>query len=237
MVCRNPGDRIRTALESVWTQTTPVRLIVVDGASTDGTAGWLSDQASRIDTLISEPDAGVYDAMNKGVAAAGSGWILFLGSDDRLASSNVIAKAVAHLDQHPADVIVGSARYNDGRIYAYSGAKAAIRRNFVHHQATFYRSAGTMAPWFDNTLRLQADYDYNLRLLHSGAHFATLPVLISHCASGGISDAGRWANYREEITVRHRHFPGWRCWPWDTVSVIRYFRKILVRIAAKILAR
>src|SRR6185312_9288122 len=71
VVCRNPGPRLRAALESVWNQRgTQAELVVVDGASTDGTREWLEQQRSRLGTLISENDSGVYEAMNKGLAAA-----------------------------------------------------------------------------------------------------------------------------------------------------------------------
>jgi putative colanic acid biosynthesis glycosyltransferase len=229
IVCRNPGRRLHAALESVWAQTIPPELVVVDGASTDGTGEWLRERSARISTLISEPDSGVYDAMNKGVAAARAGWIIFLGADDRLATPTVIAEAATHLNHHNAEVVVGQARYDDGRLYSFAGEVAAVRRNFVHHQASFYRRTPGARAWFDTSFRLQADYDHNLRLLHSGARYRSLTWLVAKCASGGLSDAGRWTNYREEIIVRHRHFPLWCSLPWDFVSVIRYLRKRIVR--------
>lgn len=226
VVCRNPGPRLHAALESIWSQTFRAEIIVVDGASTDGTREWLEARSDRITTLISEPDNSIYDAMNKGIAAVTSEWLLFLGADDSFASPATLNEATKHLADTQADVVVGEARFDDGRLYPFRGSDAAIRRNFVHHQATFYRrSLLERHGAFDTTLRIQADYEHNLRLLHAGAVFTSIPLRIAECASGGLSDSGHWANYREEISVRHRHFSFWRCWPWDGLALIRYVRK------------
>jgi hypothetical protein len=86
VVTKNPGSRLSAALESVWAQRhVTLELIVIDGASTDGTREFLERHRDRIAVLVSEPDAGVYDAMNKGIARATGDWIYFLGGDDRLA--------------------------------------------------------------------------------------------------------------------------------------------------------
>jgi glycosyltransferase involved in cell wall biosynthesis len=231
VVCRNPGDRLPAALASVWAQQGPaVELVVIDGASTDGSREWLETQRARIGVLVSEPDGGIYDAMNKGVARATGEWILFLGADDRLADPAALVRLLPTLAMSDAGVITGEARFDDGRRYPAAPVTAAIRRNFLHHQATFYRRRLFAAGGgFDTTLRLMADYDFNLRLLHGGVQFEIVTGLLAECASGGASDAGTWLGYREEMTVRHRYFPAWRCWPWDAGSVLRFLRKRLLR--------
>jgi len=55
---------------------------------------------------------------------------------------------------------------------------------------------------------------------------------VAVCGTGGLSDAGGWTGYREEIRVRHRHYPAWRCWPWDLASVTRCLRKKLIHRSA-----
>lgn len=232
VVCRNPGPLLHAALESIWSQSYPPEIIVIDGASTDGTHEWLEARRDRIATFISEPDAGIYEAMNKGIEAATADWVIFLGSDDHFASSSVLDDVANHLAKTSAAVVVGEARFDDGRLYPFRGSQAAIRRNFIHHQATFYRRPLFQRHGgFDTSLRIQSDYEHNLRLLLSGETFVPLPVRIAHCASGGLSDSGHWANYREEITVRHRHYPLWRSWIWDIFSVFRFVRKKVLRIA------
>jgi putative colanic acid biosynthesis glycosyltransferase len=232
VVCRNPGERIRAALTSLWTQQPgPPELVVVDGDSTDGTREWLAANRRDITTLICEGDRGAYDAMNKGVAAARGDWILFLGADDELAGERVLAEAAHWLGKTSAGVAAGEAAYADGRVYQLAVKPRVIARNFVHHQGAFYRrSLFGENGGFDASLAVMGDYDYNLRLWKNRVAFRPLPLRIATCGTGGLSDAGRWAGYSEEIAVRHRHFPAWRCWLWDAGSVARWLRKrLLVR--------
>ncbi|RXK53446.1 glycosyltransferase [Oleiharenicola lentus] len=231
IVCRNPGPALRTALGSVWQQEAgDHEVVVVDGASTDGTREWLAEQSARLGAWVSEPDGGVYDAMNKAFRLAQGEWVLFLGADDRLADRGVLTAVKPDLKNPTAGVVVGEAAYDDGRVYRSGATGSAVQRNFVHHQAAFYRrTLFEKHGGFDATLPTRADYDFNLRLMQAGTVFQSVRARIAVCGSGGLSDSGRWSGYREEITVRHRHFPAWRCWLWDAGSGVRYLRKKIVR--------
>lgn len=227
VVCRNPGPGLTATLESVWTQREVLpELIVVDGASSDGTREWLERHRHRIATLISEPDRGVFDAMNKAVAVAHGVWVLFLGADDVLCAEHTLAKAVARLRQTNGEVLAGSAVYTDGRVCRPSASPRPRARNFLHHQAAFYRrSLFTSHGLFDASLAVMADYDFNLRLWTARVGFEVASMPVSRCGVRGLSDRGDWRGYREEIRVRHRHFAAYTCWYWDAVSVLRYLRK------------
>ncbi|HET7535425.1 MAG TPA: glycosyltransferase family 2 protein [Candidatus Didemnitutus sp.] len=235
VVCRNPGPQLRDALASVWAQRgVECELVVVDGGSTDGTVEWLGGTRSQMAACLTEPDVGVYDAMNKGVLLARGQWVLFLGADDRLAQDDVLARAAATLAGTKAGVLVGEAAYDDGRVYRFAGVNNAVRRNFVHHQAAFYRrTLFADHQGFDRDLRVMGDYDFNLRLVQRGVAFTGLAFRVAVCGSGGLSDAGAWAGYREEIAVRHRYFPASVCWLWDLGSAVRYLRKRILRRPAR----
>jgi putative colanic acid biosynthesis glycosyltransferase len=235
IVCKNPGPRLPVALASVWEQRwIEPELIVIDGASTDGTRAWLESQRSRLATLVSEPDGGIYDAMNKGVAAAHGEWVLFLGADDRLVGDMVLSEALNWMKRTEAGVAAGEAAYDDGRIYKLRSHVNPLARNFVHHQAAFYRrSLFEENGAFDTSLTVMADYDFNVRLWKNHVRFKPLPLRIAACGIAGASDAGRWHGYREEFTVRHRYFAAWRCWLWDALSVVRYVRKRIIRSFAR----
>jgi len=230
VVCKDPGPRLEATLRSVWEQReAPVELVVVDGGSTDGTREWLGRHREKITVLITEADRGVYDAMNKGVAAASGEWVLFLGADDELANDVVLAEARQRLRQTAGGVTVGEAAYDDGRVYRLAATPRPVARNFVHHQAAFYRRSlfAENGP-FDPALRVMADYDFNLRLWKNHVRFKPCALPVARCASRGLSDRGHWRGYGEEIRVRHRHFPAWQCWPWDVFSVLRFVRKRVV---------
>lgn len=236
LVCKNPGPRLSTALDSIWAQRhVAPDIVIVDGASTDGTPAWLQQHRDRFATLLSEPDTGIYDAMNKAVARARGDWLLFLGADDRLVGDMVLAEALETLAATSAGVVSGEAAFDDGRIYRLARRVRPLARNFVHHQATFYRrSLFDENGVFDTSLRVMGDYDFNLRLWKNSVRFKPLPLRVAACGIAGTSDGGDWRVYREEITVRHRYAPAWRCWLWDVLSVVRFLRKQFVRLKRRL---
>lgn len=235
VVCKNPGARLPVALQSIWEQLhVSPDIVVIDGGSTDGTREWLEAHRDRLGTLVSEPDGGVYEAMNKGVAVARGEWLLFLGADDRLVGDMILSESLNWLKKTEAGVAAGEAAYNDGRLYKLPARVNPRVRNFVHHQAAFYRrTLFDENGGFDPSLAIMADYDFNLRLWKNRVRFKPIPLRIAACGTRGLSDAGRWRGYREEIAVRHRYFAAWRCWFWDLLSVVRYVRKKIFRIFAR----
>ena len=235
LVCKNPGPRLQAALASVWAQLhVHPEIIVIDGGSTDGSREWLTAQRARLATLISEPDAGIYYAMNQGIALATGNWILFLGADDRLVGDMVLSESLNWMNKTEAGVAAGEVAYDDGRIYKLRSNVNPCARNFVHHQGTFYRrSLFAENDAFDTSLAVMADYEFNVRLWKNRVRFKPIPLRIAACGTGGVSDAGRWRGYREEIAVRHRYFSFGRCLVWDALSVVRYVRKKIVRSFAR----
>ena len=231
LVCKNPGPRLHAALASVWEQhQIHPEIIVIDGASTDGSREWLTSQRARLATLISEPDAGHYHAMNRGVALATGEWLLFLGADDRLVGDMVLSESLNWMNKTEAGVAVGEIAYHDGRIYRLRSDVNPCARNFVHHQGTFYRrSLFAENDAFDTSLAVMADYEFNVRLWKNRVRFKPIPLRIAACGTGGVSDSGSWRSYREEITVRHRYFSFGRCLVWDAFTVVRYVRKKIAR--------
>ena len=232
LVCKNPGPRLQAALASVWAQLhIHPEIIVIDGGSTDGSREWLTAQRARLATLVSEPDAGLYLAMNQGIALATGAWILFLGADDRLVGDMVLSEALNWMNKTEAGVAAGEVAYDDGRIYKLRSNVNPCARNFVHHQGTFYRrSLFAENDAFDTSLAVMADYEFNVRLWKNRVRFKPIPLRIAACGTGGLSDSGRWRGYREEIAVRHRYFSFGRCLVWDALSVVRYVRKKIVRL-------
>ena len=183
VVCKNPGARLHVTLASIWEQrNATLELIVVDGSSTDGSREWLEMRREQIAVLTSEPDLGVYDAMNKGVAAARGEWIFFLGADDRLTDESVLSKTESRLRKTDSDAVSGEAVFDDGRSYTLHAPVNPLARNFVHHQATFYRrSLLAKTGGFDTSLTIMADYELNLRLWKGGVRFEPIPLRAAPC--------------------------------------------------------
>lgn len=135
-VVRNDSEGLRRTLDSVAAQTfRDFQFVMVDGVSTDGTID-LIRQAPRVDTWISEPDEGIYHAMNKGVALADGEWLLFMNAGDEFAGTDALSTAVAAIGMG-VDVV-----YSDW-IYRENGtlAQADFDRMNVRHQSVLYRKS------------------------------------------------------------------------------------------------
>jgi glycosyltransferase len=181
-VCRNVAPVIRETLDSILAQTHPeIELIVIDGASTDGTVeileGYRSSPAERgITTLVSEPDKGIYDAMNKGLARANGDIIGFVNAGDLLMTPNVIAQVVsafqrAHVDAVYGDIIMVD-EHDIHKVHRTWISGTYHRENFRKgwmppHVGTFIRK-GVYDRYghFNTALRIGADYEILLRFLY-----------------------------------------------------------------------
>jgi putative colanic acid biosynthesis glycosyltransferase len=199
------AQTLPACLESVAAQTHPaVEHLVVDGGSSDGTLELLRAWDDRLAWWVSERDRGIYDAMNKGIAAARGDWLYFLGADDVLAAPDAIERCVPRLEPGAA-VVYGDVRYTTGRRVRSRVGPRLLLHNTVHHQAAFY-AARLFAAWrYDPALRLVADYELNLRLYLARERFVRTDVVVARCAEGGASRANVRAAFGETNLVRRRH--------------------------------
>lgn len=174
--------------------------IVVDGASTDGTLAALAPWRDRIDVVISEPDRGLYDAMNKGWQAATGEVVAFLNSDDAYADAAVLADVIEAFSGGAA-CVYGDLEYVDGeRVVRHwrSGAyrPGSFRRGWMPPHPTFFARRALFAQHggFNTQFRSAADYELMLRFVHvHGAATAYVPRVLVRMAVGGVSNAS-WRN-------------------------------------------
>lgn len=174
----NAAEHLPDAIKSIREQAYGnVEWIVVDGASQDGTGDLLRQNEDVIDYWISEPDSGIYDAWNKGLALAQGEWICFLGADDFLWSKDAIAKAAAVLAtaNPPFRVVYGSVMLIGPTGDALHAAGApwtpSLKRRFrqlmsIPHPGTFHHiSLFQDKGGFDPAYRISGDYELLLREL------------------------------------------------------------------------
>lgn len=193
------GGRAETlvqCLESVHTQLYPnIEHLLMDGDSTDGTMNILREyQKLGWITVYSEPDNGMYEAMNKGIRMAKGKYIVFLNTDDYFHNRHAISDSVSALENSGADF-----SYASNRILAESGVCRAIRKpeigSFVAqmpfcHQTMFTKKdALTEIGLFDETYKSSADYDLVLRLILGGYSYVEVETDIVTYRSGGVSES------------------------------------------------
>jgi glycosyltransferase involved in cell wall biosynthesis len=187
VVCRNALPALKETVESIKALgEARVLPIIVDGASTDGTAEWLKTMAGWAHSTSSEPDRGIYDAMNKAWdRAPEDALILFLGAGDLLYELPLdSALRSPSGDPWPlilGDTLVGTQPYR-------SRWRAEIRlRNTAHHQAMLlWKRVSPRAP-FDDSLHVYADWDFNLRLYRQRLRARYVEGLRTYAAPGGAS--------------------------------------------------
>lgn len=201
----NGRRTLEACLASVASQTLrSVEHVVVDGGSTDGTLDLLRSWDGELAAWTSEPDRGIYDAMNKGIARARGEWLYFLGADDALAAADVLERC-APLLRGGAAVVYGDVRYPGGRLFRSKAGPMLLVGNTIHHQGAFY-AARVFEGWrYDPGLRLVADYDLNLRLWRGGERFARADVVVAECGDEGASNVRVRESFVEMNRVRRRH--------------------------------
>ncbi|HRH36962.1 MAG TPA: glycosyltransferase family 2 protein [Flavobacteriales bacterium] len=176
-VCRNVASVIAETLDSVLAQTHgDIEVIVIDGASTDGTLEILERYRSRLDVLVSEPDKGIYDAMNKGLRLATGAVIGFVNAGDLLMTPTVIADVVsafqrAHVEAVYGDIIMVD-EHDIHKVHRTWLSGTYHRENFRKgwmppHVGTFIKkSVYDQFGLFNTDLRIGADYEILLRFLY-----------------------------------------------------------------------
>jgi glycosyltransferase involved in cell wall biosynthesis len=196
----NNRDTIAEALDSVLAQTHPdVELIVIDGGSTDGTLAVLQGYADRLAVLVSEPDRGIYDALNKGISRASGEVVGFLHSDDLFADAAVLSRIATAFAGPAVDAVYGDLVYvrkdDPGRVVrtwrSEAFSLALLLRGWMPPHPTLYvrRTVYEALGGYDTTYRIAADYDCVLRLLGKGGIRATyIPEVLVKMRVGGASN-------------------------------------------------
>jgi glycosyltransferase involved in cell wall biosynthesis len=200
----NAAEIIEKTMLSIIRQTYKnIEYIIVDGASTDGTLDIIRKYEDKIDYWISEPDKGIYDAMNKGINLATGGWALFMNAGDWFYADTVIQEFI---DVNPDRVknYYGDNIYFKANISYIFTARINSRRDFLKHntfshQAVFYsvellkKSGG-----YDTSLKVSADFDLTYRL-SLVSDFIKLNHIIAVCNAEGYSTKNTMISYFDRL--------------------------------------
>lgn len=188
-VCYNAVSEIEKTIQSVINQTyNNLEYIIIDGGSTDGTLNVINKYKNNISVLISEPDKGVYDAMNKGIVQAHGQWINFMNAGDTFASNQVLSE-ISKLDSSLLknyDVIYGDCIVCISIGEKYSSVtkpfwkdKSIVPSKGFSHQSVFVRTDIAKSMPFNLKYKICADFNMMFSLYHQGHNFLYKKIAIS----------------------------------------------------------
>lgn len=236
----NRADTIGQAIESVQSQTHPtVEHIIQDGGSKDGTLNAIDGRANSNSFVVSEPDTGIYDAINRGIARATGDVIGLMHSDDFFAHNEVLAKVAQILSDPGIDGVYGDLQYvaaqNPEKIIRHwrSGAFtfSKLRRGWMPPHPTLYLRREVFERWglYDIDFRIAADYDAILRYLVKGdVRLTYIPEVLVKMRVGGESNASLGKilqKSREDLyAIRRNGVGGVGTLLWKNFSKIGQFR-------------
>lgn len=167
-----------------------IEYIIIDGGSTDGTKEIIERYRDRLAYYVSEPDRGIYDAMNKGIRAATGDWIIFRNAGDYFFKPTTVEEVFSTYDDQGEAVIAGGTRcfgqsgYRDKH---YDGRGADVwQRAYISHPSAFVRMTVQKTHLFPTEYRIASDYYFFQQLVLEGAKIAIYDGLVSlfDCENG-----------------------------------------------------
>lgn len=202
---------IETTLQSVINQSfARIEFIVIDGASTDGTLEIIKDYKDKIDVLVSEPDNGIYDAMNKGLSLATGEWVYFLNSGDVLYSKDTFTSLFHSLPQ--ADLIYGKNEADYGYFKRINEPLEINKLRFgmiFSHQAVIVRTVLLKEKPFDLSYQLSADFEFIYFLYQNGYVFKQTDIVFASLSALGTSEINILKTHHERRKIACQYENGW----------------------------
>ena len=219
----NAGNTLESAILSVINQTHPhIEYILIDGGSTDQTLSIAETYKPFIQHFISEPDQGIYDALNKGLEMATGDVIGFLHADDLLDDDTTIESIVEEFERTKADAIYGDLEYvqfqHPDKVVRYWQSKAfkpsLLRAGWMPPHPTLFIKTQVFKEigGFKLDYKIAADYDFILRFFSNGKYAAEyIPMVITRMRLGGTSNKSLkniWIKSKEDLRALKQNKAG-----------------------------
>lgn len=207
----NNRDGLQRTIDSVVSQTfTDYEWIVIDGGSTDGSRMLIEQYSDNFAYWCSEPDKGIYNAMNKGIANATGDWFLFLNSGDWLFNKDVLGK-IFNI-QWNCDVIYGNMllvkngvnephTYPDNIVFSY------FYDHTICHQATFYKGEVLKNKRYNEDFKIAADWLMQMELILLNKKFSHINEFITCFDGNGIGSQSNYNVFHERYLIYENYIP------------------------------
>lgn len=204
-VTYNCRDTLERAMSSVLEQKYEgIEYIVIDGASSDGTLDIIDKYTDKLAYFISEPDDGIYDAMNKGVQHATGDVICFLNSDDYYLESNALSKVATAFEESAADIVAARADFGYGlsaNVTESLLSKLKFQMIFIHQALFVKKHLFDKIGEFDSSLKYAADYKWMLQVYNDGYKIYGLDDVVVFYSRDGRSSGIECIDEMKQIAV------------------------------------
>jgi GT2 family glycosyltransferase len=196
-------------LRSVAAQDYPWREhLIIDGGSTDGSVELLRRHADRLSFWHSGPDAGIGDAMNKGVARARGDLVLFLHGDDRFLDASSLSRAMRHVVDS-SSIWAFDIQFDKGSLARRVSARpfnvwTRFKNPLPHQGVLCPRDLFDRLGGFDTSLHIDMDYDFWLRAYLAGVPLHRVPQVLAVMGGGGVSSRRDWVGLRKRLREERR---------------------------------
>jgi GT2 family glycosyltransferase len=191
-----------------------VEHVIIDGGSSDGTVEYLESLGDGVTLWISEPDTGISDAMNKGIAQARGRFVFVLQAEDTFVDAGALGRAAKHLADAGEDIVSFDVLHESDQSRRMRSQGFGWRMAFkpMPHQGVFCRrDLFDRIGMFDTSFHISMDYEFGLRALRRGATCRIVPEVVSRMPATGTSSRLDWPSLRqrfaEEGRAQERHCP------------------------------
>jgi glycosyltransferase involved in cell wall biosynthesis len=234
IVYNNVRDIERTML-SVINQTYPnIEYIIVDGASKDGTLGLIEKYRNQVAKIISEPDKGIYDAMNKGLSLATGDYVLFMNSGDEIYAHETVSEVFE--SEYAADIYYGETEMYNDKWESLGQRRHCAPENFnwrsfkygmsVGHQAIYIKRAITQP--YDLQYKYSSDIDWIIKSAKKASSIVNTHQYVAKYLVGGISKKKQFDSLKERFKIFNKYYgliPNLINHVFIALSLISYFVK------------
>lgn len=212
-ISKNNDEEIERTIKSIICQLGPMdEYIIVDGASTDATVEIVNKYRNNVKCFISEPDAGIYDAINKGIKLSAKNWIMLIHAGDLLEDG--VLEKIRPLLRTDAEVIYGGIHiidddYNIMETKLNHDHKDLKYRMSIYHPATIIScNAYKKFSGYDQKLKIASDYDFFSKVSKHDGKFNKTDLIIARFKIGGISSTNNFRLTYENAIIAYRYY-GW----------------------------
>ncbi|MBW2937715.1 glycosyltransferase [Aureisphaera sp. CAU 1614] len=201
----NQAEGLRKTIASVASQTyIDFEFIIIDGHSTDKSVEVIEQNKDHIDYWVSEPDSGIYNAMNKGIKIAQGQYLLFLNSGDALTESNALGNFINHSQFH-GDIIYGDYQFQEGhKVYPDVLPTNYFMKTSLPHQSTFFKkSVFERMGFYDESYKIGADRAFYIKCFaDKSIVFQHIPYFLTLFDLSGLSNDSEYTEKKRQEDAR-----------------------------------